>query len=152
MYLPHLVQMSTICRVLPIQTRDVMLPYLQKHPSILIVDGDPLDSTTFVQRRPPGVFRQDRIPKHEDEDHITSYYGGEIYNGLYVPPADPEELRRQQQRAAARDNYAYLGSSPFSGTSPRGTHVSPAGGSFPSVTPSPAMATMVYPEHAGHLV
>ena len=136
-----------------------MLPYLQKHPSILIVDEDPMDSTTFVQRRPPptdqrppGVFRQDRIPKHEDEDHITSYYGGEIYNGLYVPPADPEELRRQQQRAAARDNYAYLGSSPFTGTSPRETHHVSPGAGFPSVTPSPAMAAMVYPEHAGHLV
>ena len=107
-----------------------------------------MDSTTFVQRRPPGGFRQDQL---RDEDHITSYYGGEVYNGLYVPPADPEELRRLQHRAAARDNYAYLGSSPFTGTTPR-TPVSPAGGGFPSVTPSPAMANLVYPEHAGHLV
>ena len=101
-------------------------------------------ATTFVQRRPDQrVFREE--PQNlEDEEHITSYYGGEIYNGLYVPPADPEELRRQQQSRAsvsARDNYAYL--------SPSRTPVSPG---FPSVTPSPAMATVVYPEHAGHLV
>ena len=121
-----------------------------------------ITATTFVQRR--GHLHQDqRVFQHqeveqpqdfEDEDHITSYYGGEIYNGLYVPPlADPEELRRQQQRRAAtaagatnvRDNYAYLpptSTSPLRGTTP----------GFPSVTPSPAMATVVYPEHAGHLV
>ena len=113
-------------------------------------------ATTFVQRRhhhqDQRVFQHQEVEQpqdFEDEDHITSYYGGEIYNGLYVPPADPEELRRQQQRAAAittnnvRDNYAYLPpTSPLRGTTP----------GFPSVTPSPAMATVVYPEHAGHLV
>ena len=119
-------------------------------------------ATTFVQRRhhhqDQRVFQHQEVEQpqdFEDEDHITSYYGGEIYNGLYVPPlADPqEELRRQhhqQSRAATatnnvRDNYAYLppNTSPLRGVTTPG---------FPSVTPSPAMATVVYPEHAGHLV
>ena len=151
----------------------VFIKHLLTFSDFFCVDESPLDSgiaTTFIQQRRSGhlhqqdqrVFQQqhhhqevEQPQDFEDEDHITSYYGGEIYNGLYVPPlADPqEELRRQhhqQSRAATatnnvRDNYAYLppNTSPLRGVTTPG---------FPSVTPSPAMATVVYPEHAGHLV
>lgn len=70
--------------------------------------------------------------RHESVDVDVIYGGvGEMYNGLYVPPADPEELRRSRKRPS--DNYGYM--------------PSPAPPSRPPPPPS-----HLYPEHAGHLV
>ena len=59
-----------------------------------------MDASKTVERR--GLFRGGGLHEEVDDDeHATAYYGGEIYNGLYVvsPPAVSHD---------AGDNYGYL--------------------------------------------
>ena len=83
-----------------------------------------VSSKAFV--RDQRVFQGGHIEdQREDDEHTTSYYGGEVYttNGLYVVPPPG---------SAVNDNYGYLPS--------------------PPPVPGPPTTRYLYPENAGHLV
>lgn len=86
-------------------------------------ESNSVSSTMLRRQHQQKVFQS-------DDDHATYYHGGEMYNGLYVPPAhvDPD--------------YGYLPPLPPPPRPPM-----PRGYSS---TPSPAVN--VYPENVGHLV
>ena len=86
-----------------------------------------VSSKAFV--RDQRVFQQGSLIENqqlEDDEHTTSYYGGEVYtaNGLYVVPPPGS--------SAINDNYGYLPS--------------------PPPVPAPPTTRYLYPENAGHLV
>ena len=83
-------------------------------------------SATLDQRR----FRS--TEETIDDEHTTSYYGGEIYNNsLYV--VAPEE--GYTSGYPSNDNYGYLPTPPP-----------------PPPPQPPGSSRFMYPEHAGHLV
>ena len=117
-FLPH----SILLRYVFDMTKKVV----QNTNRILIIFAG--NSATLDQRQRisgSGGFRR----SEEIDEHTTSYYGGEIYNGsLYVVNSTEESFR-------SNDNYGYLPTPP------------------PPPPPINASTSRyLYPEHAGHLV
>ena len=85
------------------------------------------NSSTLDQRR----FRNNE--ETLEDDHTTSYYGGEIYNNSLYVVAPEEGYPSGTLRYSSNDNYGYLPTPP------------------PPPQP-PNTSRYLYPETAGHLV